>query len=224
MANALHIRTVGTSFADAFIDEDEHVFDATAYALWLRNNRSRFGGLGTYLPGKLHDSRVISWQVSDSAFRIVLNDAATCTFARALVNAKQLAIAPNRLLFPLELEFKTQGRALLHSVAEDGELVAADSLRVDEYLYEHIGSITAAALSIGFCFWQRSEDGAPGQRVVLLATVTGIETNPQQATAWQGIFGSAYDAYYRHFIRAFNDDRFVCGDAESLQLIAECAQ
>ncbi len=221
MIEPLNLRTVGASFADAFLDEDEHAFDGAAYRSWLREHRSALGTFGNYVPGKLHDSRVMSLHVSDAAVQMVLNDFATRQFAHALVETKQLPIATNRLVFPLELEFKTSQRALLHFVGEDGELVAADTLRVDEYLYEHV-AVAGDAHSIGFCLWQAGEADARGQYVVLLASVTEIVATEQQASAWHAIFGSAYEHYYRHFKRAFDDDRFVFGHAECLQLVADC--
>lgn len=220
MAPSVNVRTVGASFADAFLDEDEHAFDAAAYRSWLLEHRSALGGFGNYVPNKLHDSRVMSLHVSDASVRMVLNDVATRVFAHALAKAKQLPIAANRLVFPLELEFKTSQRALLHFVAEDGELVAADTLRVDEYLYEHI-AVAGDAHSIGFCLWQDGEADARGQRVVMLASVTEVVATEQQANAWRALFGDAYELYYREFKRAFDADRFVHGTDECLQLIAE---
>jgi hypothetical protein len=140
-------------------------------------------------------------------------------FAYALVETKQLPIAANRLVFPLEFEFKTRQRALLHFVAEDGELVAADTLRVDEYLYEHV-AVAGDAHSIGFCLWQSGEGDARGQRVILLANVTDVIATEQQVSAWHAIFGDTYDRYLREFKRAFDDDRYICGHNECLQLIA----
>jgi hypothetical protein len=215
-----NILTVAPFLADEFVDIDEPTFDNSTYEKLLQDNQQRLGLFGKYLVGLLHDSWVIDIKQTDNLFSVLLNDFSTHVFADAIIDKKKLTIEHDKLVFPIQLDFKTTHKVTYNEVDDDGNLTEIKPIKLDEYLGEQIISVDNDKIEFAFTFWH-SEKKKPGTRLVLLITAAEISVSEKQDLAWQQIFGSDFDNYYQYFKQQFNSRRYVSDLGNCLQLIDE---
>jgi hypothetical protein len=213
----INILTVAPMLAEDFVEKSDARFDAGEYQQFIHDNKARLGLFGKYLICKFHDSWVINTNISDNLFSVILNDFSTHVFADAIIEKKNLNIEHEKLVFPIQLDFKTNAKATFNEVDDDGNLTEINPVKLDEYLYEQIISIENNKVEIAFEFWKAK----PGKRFILLLTATEIVVLEKQDNAWKGLFSSEFDDYYQYFKKHFDSDRYVSDYTRCLELVDE---
>jgi hypothetical protein len=94
-------------------------------------------------------------------------------------------------------------------------------IKLDIYLQEQIISIDAGKVELALKFWKKGEKRKPGQEFILHLTASGINIKEGQDLAWQQIFGSSFDEYYKYFKQEFDTDRYLSDQHICLELIDE---
>ena len=224
MNNKRNIQTIAPFLADGFIDLEKPIFDTDEYSTFLNKNADRLGLFKKYLICKLHDSWVIDTNVSDNLFSITLNDFSTHVFADAIIERKNLSIDHDKLVFPIQIDFKTNNKVTFNEVDDNGNLTEIEPIELDEYLYEQVVSIDNDKTELAFTFWKTFQDDKQGQTFVLLLTATNIIISERQDIAWQQVFGSEFDNYYQYFKQHFDSDRYVSDHNECEKLVDEYEQ
>ena len=221
MSNKKNILTVAPFLAEDFVEASEIVFDVDQYQQFIRENKQRLGLFGKYLICKFHDSWVIDTNINDNLFSVTLNDFSTHVFADAIIEKKNLNVNHDKLVFPIQLDFKTNTKVTFNEVDDYGNLTEIEPLKLDEYLNEQVVSIDNDKIEFAFTFWKTFQEDKPGQRFVLLLIATEIIISERQDLAWQKIFGSDFDNYYHYFKQHFDSDRYVSDQHKCLELIDE---
>jgi hypothetical protein len=213
----INILTAAPMLAEDFVEKSGAGFDVGEYRQFIQDNKKRLGLFGKYLTCKFHDSWVIDTNISDNLFSITLNDFSTHVFADAIIKKRNLDIEHEKLVFPIQLDFKTNAKATFNEVDEDGNLTEINPVKLDEYLYEQIISIENNKVEIAFEFWKAK----PGKRFILLLTATEIVVTEKQDNAWKGLFDSEFEDYYQYFKKQFDSDRYVSDYTKCLELVDE---
>src|SRR5690606_29598361 len=159
----------------------------------VADNAQRLGLYHKYL-GLLHDSWFIETNITTDQFSITLNDFTTHVFSDVIVDKKKLNIDHDKLVFPIQVDFKTTNLTF-NTVDEDGSIQTIKPTTIDEYLYEQIISIDNEKIEIGLVVWKNRIKKKPGQHILILLTVKNIILTELHANAWTEIFGNAYDNY-----------------------------
>lgn len=137
------------------------------------------------------------------------------------IQDNNLNIDHDKLVFPVQLDFRTNTKVTFSEVDDDGNLTEIEPIKLDEYLYEQVVSVDNNKTELVFIFWKKFKDDKPGQQFILLLTATDITITEQQDKAWQQIFGSDFDDYYQYFKQHFDSDRYVSDYHKCLELIDE---
>jgi hypothetical protein len=221
MTNKKNILNAAPFLGHNFCFEYEHEFDLNQYLQTINDCKDALGVFKKYLIDKLHDSWVLETIVTENLFSVTLNDFSTHVFADALIEKKSLNIDHEKLVFPIQLDFKTSSKASFNLVDDDGYLTEIETTKLDVYLYEQIVSIENNIIELAFDFWAKSKGKKPGQNILLLISATDIIVAEQQDLAWNKLFGTEFDGYYQYFKNQFDSERYVSDQHICLQLIEE---
>lgn len=204
-----------------FCVEYEYEFDLNQYQQTINDCKDALGVFKKYLIDKLHDSWVLETSVTENLFSIKLNDFSTHVFADALIEKNGLNIDHEKLVFPIQLDFKTNSKVSFNLVDEEGYLTEIKPTQPDVYLYEQIVSYKNNIIELAFDFWTKSKGKKPGQNILLLISATDIFVFEQQDLAWNKLFGTEFDGYYHYFKDQFDSERYVSDQHICLELIDE---
>lgn len=201
--------------------EYEYEFDLNQYQQIINGCKDMLGVFKKYLIDKLHDSWVLETSVTENLFSIRLNDFSTHVFADALIKKKSINIDHEKLVFPIQLDFKTNARPSFNLVDDEGYLTEIEPTQLNVYLYEQIVSYKNNTIELAFNFWKDSKGRKPGQDILLLISATDIIVSEQQELAWHKLFGIEFDGYYHYFKDQFDSERYVSDQHICLELIDE---
>jgi hypothetical protein len=217
-----NIRTIAPFLADDFVDLDESIFDTEEYARFLNQNSDRLGIFKKYSFCKLHDSWIIGIKTEKDRFEITLNDFTTFVFANTIIEKYKLPIDPEKISFPLTIEFDEKIEVEYNSVDENGDLRKIDPIDLDEYLYEQITRLDKDCVEIVFQLWKSNlKEDIPGEDIIVIVSGKDLTINENQDKAWNVTFGHDYDKIYDYFKAQFNSDRYVSDQNECEKLIEE---
>ena len=221
MTNKKNILDVAPLLCHNFGMEYEPEYDVNQYLQTIDDSTVALGVFKKYFDSKLHDSWVLETSVTENIFSVRLNDFSTHVFADALIKKKGLIIDYKKLVFPIQLEFKTNSKALFNLVDDDGYLTEIEPTQLNVYLYEQIVSYKNKTIELAFNFWKDSKGRKPGQDILLLISATDIIVSEQQDLAWKKLFGTEFDGYYHYFKHQFDSDRYVSDQHICVDLINE---
>jgi hypothetical protein len=221
MTNKKNILDVAPLLCHNFGLESEFEFDVHQYQQTINDSRVALGAFTKYFDSKLHDSWVLETSITGNLFSIRLNDFSTHVFADALIEKKGLNIDHEKLVFPIQLDFKTNSKASFNLVDDDGYLTEIEPTKPDVYLYEQVVSIKNNIIELAFNFWKDSKGRKPGQDILLLISATDIIVSEQKDLAWNKLFGTEFDGYYHYFKDQFDSERYVSDQHICLELIDE---
>lgn len=217
-----NIQTIAPFLADDFVDLDESIFDTEEYAKFLNQNSDRLGIYKKYSFCKLHDSWIIEIRNEKDKFEITLNDFSTFVFADTLIEKYKLPIYPEKISFPLTIEFIGDIKIEYNSVDENGDLIKIAPIDLDEYLYEQITRLDKECVEIVFNLWKSNlKEDKPGERIIVIASGKDLVINEKQDKAWIETFGHDFDKIYDYFKEQFDSDRYVSDHNECEILIEE---
>ena len=192
MNDKRNIQTIAPFLADDFVDLEESIFDTEEYSRFLNQNSDRLGIFKKYSFCKLHDSWIIGIKTEKDKFEMTLNDFSTFVFADTIIEKYKLPIDPEKISFPLTIEFNGEIEVEYNSVDDNGEL------------------------------WKSNlEEDKPGERIIVIASGQDLVINENQDKAWTETFGHDYDKIYDYFKGQFNSDRYVSDHNECEKLIEE---
>lgn len=216
-----NIRTVAPLLAGDFVEVSDQVFNIGEYEKFIEINKSKLGLFANYLICKFHNSTIIETKVTDSRFTIVLNDFSTYVFASSIIEKNNLRIDTDNILFPIQLDFITEGKAIFYRVDDNGSMTEIEPFELDEYLYEQVISINNEIIEIVFELWKSANENQPGERFLITLTTTEIQITEKMDVAWRQVFGSHFDNYFHFFRKHFNSDRNVSDQHSCIELIEE---
>ena len=217
-----NIQTIAPFLADDFVDMDESNFDTEEYARFLNQNSDRLGIFKKYSFCKLHDSRIIGIKTEKDRFEITLNDFTTFVFANTIIEKYKLPIEPEKISFPLTIEFNGKIEVEYNSVDENGDLRKIEPIDLDEYLYEQITKLDKDCVEIVFQMWKSNlKEDILGEEIIVIVSGKDLTINENQDKAWIETFGHDYDKIYDYFKGQFNSDRYVSDLNECEKLIDE---
>ena len=221
MSKKKDILTVAPFLADDFEEAGDINFDAFQYQQFIKHHKKRLGLFSRYLICKFHDSWIIDIIIRDNIFSVILNDFSTHVFADAIIEKKYLDIDHDKLVFPVQLDFQINTKVTFNEVDDEGNMTEMEPIKLDVYLNEQIISIDNDKVELALKFWKNAQKKKPGQQIILHLTATGINIKEGQDLAWQQIFGSSFDGYYKYFKQEFDTDRYVSDQHICLELIDE---
>lgn len=222
MNNSINIKDLVPSFTEDFIDLETEIFDRTKYHELISNNTERIGILNKYINGKIHDSWIMDSKLENGTYKLKLNEFSTHVFADAIIEKKNLKIDHDKLVFPIEINFKNVDDIKFYKVDTEGFVIPTPITKIDEYLYEQILTVNEESIEIAFQFLKNAESKSkPGERIVVIVNSETIEVKEKQVEAWNKIFGKEYDEYYQYYKIQFNSDRHVSDYTACLKLVDE---
>lgn len=214
-----NIQDIAPLLADHFvnIEIDSATFEKNNKL--VADNAQRLGLYHKYL-GLLHDSWFIKTNITADKFSITLNDFTTHVFSDVIVDKKKLDIDHDKLVFPIQLDFKTTNLTF-NTVDEDGFIKNIEPTTINEYLYEQVISIDNDKIEIGLVVWKDGIDDKSGQHILILMSVKNITLTELQDNAWTEIFGNAYDNYYKYFKKQLDTGRYLSDQSNCYELYDE---
>jgi hypothetical protein len=222
MNDKRNIQTIAPFLADDFVDLEESIFETEEYSKFLKQNSNRLGIFKKYSFCKLHDSWIIGIKSENDRLEITLNDFSTFVFADTIIEKYKLPIDPEKISFPLTIEFKGDIEIEYNSVDENGDLRKIDPIDLNEYLYEQITKLDKECVEIVFHLWKSNlKEDKPGERIILIASGKDLIITENQDKAWIETFGHDYDKIYDYFKEQFDSDRYVSDHNECEKLIEE---
>jgi hypothetical protein len=222
MNDIRNIQTIAPFLADDFVDLDESIFDTEEYSRFLNQNSDLLGFFKKYSFCKLHDSWIIWIKNGKDRLEMTLNDFSTFVFADTIIEKYKLPIDPDKISFPLTIEFIGDIEIEYNSVEENGDLRKIDPIDLDVYLYEQITRLDKECVEIVFHLWKSNlKEDKPGERIIVIVSGKDLVINENQDKAWIETFGHGYDKIYDYFKEQFDSDRYVSDHNECEKLIEE---
>lgn len=222
MNDKRNIQTIAPFLADDFVDLEESIFDTEEYTRFLNQNSDRLGIFKKYSFCKLHDSWIIGIKNEKDRLEITLNDFSTFVFADTIIEKYRLPIDPEKISFPLTIEFNGDMEIEYNSIDEYGDLRKIDPIDLNVYLYEQITRLDKECVEIVFHLWKSNlTEDKPGERIIVIASGKNLIINEKQDKAWFETFGHDYDKIYDYFKEQFDSDRYVSDHNECEKLIEE---
>lgn len=180
----------------------------------IERNKDTIGKYYQYF-GLLHDSRILKTTLNPQNFLLNLNDFTTHVFAEALVAKKGLKIEDDKLVFKVDINFETEA-ITFNTIDDDGFITTIKPVKVDEYLYEEIISITDEFIEIGLIVWVSGRARKPGRHILILTKAKNISLIEHQDNDWEAVFGKGFDKYYNRFKAellkgTYLSDQSLCG-------------
>jgi hypothetical protein len=166
------IQDIAPLLADDFVDFDVNTKTRKKYLKLVTDNSLRLGVYKKYL-GLLHDSRVISTNVTKEKFSITLNDFTTHVFADVIVDRQKLKIEHDNLVFPIQIDFEITNLTF-NTVDESGNIKNIEQTNFDDYLYEQIISVDNDIIEVGLVVWKNGIKNERGQHILILISAKDI--------------------------------------------------
>lgn len=212
------IQNVAPLLTDIFMNVETDHTALSAYHKMVSNNYARLGLFYKY-SCRLHDSRVLAYNLARKSFSVTLNEFTTHVFADSVVNRKRVKINHEKLIFPLRINFEIKDLTF-NTVDDEGVLTKIEPVAIDEYQYEEIISIDDKEIEIGLVFLKNKKK-SPSQQILILLSAVNILVTELQEEAWTAIFRGKYSDYYRYFKFQFEKGRHLSGCTECNELVDE---
>ena len=185
----------------------------------LINEHSDKIGLYSKYLGHLHDSLILQTDLTLNKFSLILNDFTTYSFASAIVEKHAITIDHDKLIFPIQLNFKISDLSF-NAVDEEGNIKRIKRTRIDEYLYDRVITVDSENICIGLVFYNDNKTRRRKQILILL-TAQNISLEEHQKEAWNNLLGDKYDDCYNYFRAQFNKGRYLSDYTECKNLVDE---
>jgi hypothetical protein len=170
--------------------------------------------------GLLHDSWILETEITADNFILTLNDYTTYVFASALIARKGLKIRESKLVFKININFNIQALTF-NTVDDNGLLSVIKPVKIHEYLYEEIISITDGVIKIGLVVWVKGYGRKPGRTILILIDAKNVSLVRYQNKDWQSVFDNSYDTYYDRFKAELLKGRYLSDQSICEKLIDE---
>jgi hypothetical protein len=216
------IQDIAPLLADDFVDFDVNTKTRKKYLKLVTDNSLRLGVYKKYL-GLLHDSRVISTNVTKEKFSITLNDFTTHVFADVIVDRQKLKIEHDNLVFPIQIDFEITNLTF-NTVDESGNIKNIEQTNFDDYLYEQIISVDNDIIEVGLVVWKNGIKNERGQHILILISAKDILLTELQDKAWADLFADKYNEYYKYFKSQLDLGRYLSDQSLCNELIDEYDQ